>query len=126
MMEEKTGIEGELNAVREEAELCLLQMKQAQEELGHYSIKLQTAQDNQKLIFEQCALKDESLDWLRGRQVLFIGLIKYQASVFRRFTAINVRLTRALRLERDGVITPEPWLLCRLKKIILGSRNAAN
>jgi hypothetical protein len=125
MMEEKTGIEGELNAVREEAELCLLQMNQAQEELSHYSLELQVAQDNYRIMLEQCALKDEKLHWLRGQRILLIGLIKYQASVFQRFTAISVRLTRALKPQVDGASASGPRLLHRLKKIIPGSGHAA-
>ena len=124
MREEKVGLEGELQDAREEVELCLVQLSQVQQELEHYFFELQAAKDNHKIILEQCALKDEKLHWLRGQRVLLIGLIKYQASVFQRFTAISVRLARALKLEGDAASTPRPWLLCRLEKIIPGSRNS--
>ena len=122
--EEKAGIEGELEAAREEADLCLLQLNQAQEELNHYSLQLRVTQESYQLLLEECALKDEKLHWLRGQRLLLIGLIKYQTSVFQRFTAISVRLTRALSSERDVAKTSGPWLLYWLKVMIPGSRRA--
>ncbi|MEX1121763.1 MAG: hypothetical protein WED82_06500, partial [Balneolales bacterium] len=99
--EEKEGIAGELKDSLEESELCMLQLHQVQEELEHYFLEGQSKQSNYQILLEECARKDEKLVWLRNQRTLLIGLIKYQAAVFQRFTAISVRLTRALSSSRN-------------------------
>ena len=93
---EKEGLLVELNDAREESELCLLQLQQVQEELRQYFLDLQSSRAECRLALEESARKDAKLAWLRSQRELLIGLIKYQASVFQRFTSISARLTRAL------------------------------
>jgi len=111
--EEKEGLVGELKESLDEIELCTLQLHQVQEELEHYFLECQSRQASYKTLLEECALKDDKLVWLRNQRVLLIGLIKYQAAVFQRFTAISVRLTRALNSSRD---TGQPAVLLPFRR----------
>ena len=95
--EEKEGLAAELQGVREEGELLLLQLHQVQEEIERYFLDCQEARSNYRSVLDDCLRKDAKLAWLRSQRVLLIGMIKYQASVFARFSSISVRLTRALK-----------------------------
>ena len=122
---EKEGLEKELGEAREESELLLLQLHQVQDELEEYCIDFQAARGECRLALKESARKDVKLAWLRSQRELLIGLIKYQSSMFQRFTSISVHLTRALNHSAQAQSAP-----CRLRffrpveKFLLGSRGA--
>jgi len=75
---QKDEVEKELNDVREESELLLLQLHQVQEELEHYFL------ENQH--------KEERLHWLRGQREELLRMLRVQAHIQQRSTALNGRI----------------------------------
>jgi chromosome segregation ATPase len=94
--EEREKLTSDLQDLTNEGELRSVQLHQVQEELREYFFDYRDSQFNLKQSREDVARLQSKLSWLRSQRLLLIGLVKYQASIFQRFTAISVRLNRDL------------------------------